>query len=180
MSRIGKQPIVIPEGVSVTTLSDREIEVTGPKGTLRHRIFRGFCVNQADTILTIEKTSTTTKDANYYGLLRTLVSNMVIGVSEGFTKELEVRGVGYKAAIEDKDLVLSLGFSHKINFTPPEGIEIKVSGAKIFVTGNDKQQVGSVAATIRAYKKPEPYKGKGIKYVDEVVRRKAGKAAVKG
>lgn len=179
MSRIGRQQINIPTGVTVE-VGDKLITVTGPKGTLNQELFDGFTIKQAENTLHIEKTVDDAQTQKFYGLLRTLINNMVIGVSEGFSKTLEVNGVGYRIQMDGASLVMSLGFSHKITFSPPEGVEVKTQGNTITVSGYDKQKVGEAAAKIRAYKKPEPYKGKGIRYSGEVVRRKAGKTAAKG
>lgn len=179
MSRIGRQQINIPAGVTVE-VKDGMIEVTGPKGTLSQPLFDGFSIKQEESGLQIEKKVENGQTQKFYGLLRTLVNNMIVGVSEGFSKTLEVNGVGFRVQMDGVNLVMSLGFSHKITFTPPEGVEVKVQGNSITVSGFDKQKVGEAAAKIRAYKKPEPYKGKGIRYSGEVVRRKAGKTAAKG
>lgn len=179
MSRIGRQQINLPESVSLE-VSDDMVNVSGPKGNLSQPLFDGFTISQANGVVMIEKKVENAETQRYYGLLRTLINNMVVGVSEGFSKTLEVNGVGFKTQMDGGNLVMSLGFSHKITFTPPEGVEIKVQGNQITVSGFDKQRVGEVAAKIRAYKKPEPYKGKGIKYSGEVIRRKAGKTAAKG
>lgn len=178
MSRIGKQPVKILEGVKVE-ISPKLILVTGPKGSLEQKIFPGFKVFEKENQIVIEKNSNSTLANQQYGLIRSLVNNMVIGVSQGFSKTLEINGVGFKASMEGKNLSLSLGFSHKITYNPPEGIEIKVEGNTITISGYDKQVVGEVAAQIRSYRKPEPYKGKGIRYQGEHVRRKVGKTGVK-
>lgn len=181
MSRIGKLPIPVPEGVSID-ITERVITVRGPKGELHQAILPGFAVEQAaDNALTIVIKRQTVNTAKYYGLLRTLVANMVTGVSAGFEKQLEIRGVGFRASMQGANLVLNLGFSHPITVAPPEGIVLAVANnTQLTVSGYDKQKVGAVAAQIRALKKPEPYKGKGIIYAGEHVRRKAGKAAAKG
>ncbi len=179
MSRVGRQTINIPAGVNVT-VDNGVVEVSGPKGTLTQTLFEGFSIKQSENSLQIEKTIEDAQAQRFYGLLRTLINNMVIGVSEGFTKTLEVNGVGFRIQMDGSNLVMSLGFSHKITFTPPEGVEVKTQGNTITVSGYDKQKVGEAAAKIRSYKKPEPYKGKGIRYSGEVVRRKAGKTAAKG
>ncbi len=182
MSRIGKQPINIPDGVEVK-IKDSLIKIKGPKGELTQEILPGIKVEVKDSdtegirkiIVSLEKK---TKDsAAFWGLLRTLISNMIEGVIEGYQKQLEVEGVGYRVVLEGNKLVLSLGFSHSVEVTAPQGIEFKVEKNLITVSGIDKQLVGQVAANIRAKKKPEPYKGKGIHYLGEVIRRKAGKKA---
>lgn len=178
MSRIGKQPIVIAEGLTVD-IGPRQIEISGPNGSLSQRIFTGFKITQKEGNLKITKIVDNVSTQEKYGLLRTLINNMVIGVSKGFSKTLEVKGVGYKAQMDGNSLSLSLGFSHKIVYNPPEGITLKVEGNKIIVSGFDKQAVGEVSARIRSIKKPEPYKGKGIKYSGEHIRRKVGKTGIK-
>jgi len=179
MSRIGKQPITVPAGVEVT-ITEEQIMVKGPKGELTSKRLPGFKMEQAENVLTISKVEETPDTHKFYGLQRTLINNMVVGVSEGFSKVLEINGVGYRGTMEGKNLNLSLGFSHKVLFTPPEGVDIKVEGNTVTVSGYDKQKVGEAAAKIRSFRKPEPYKGKGIKYAGEHVRRKAGKTAAKG
>ncbi|UCH83567.1 MAG: 50S ribosomal protein L6 [Candidatus Latescibacterota bacterium] len=178
MSRVGLQPIDVPKGVTVT-MEGSTATVKGPKGTIT-RALPSVCRydREGDTI----KVSRESEDRNarsMHGLARTLLSNMVIGVTDGFVKELEIVGVGYRAELKGKDLVLSLGYSHPINFPVPEGITIEVPApTQIKVNGIIKEQVGQVAADIRKCRPPEPYKGKGIKYVGEYIQRKAGKAAV--
>ncbi len=179
MSRIGKLPITIPTGVTVE-LKDGCVTVTGPKGTLSQPLFAGLTVQQADAQLTVVREVENAQTQKQFGLLRTLLANMVQGVSQGFSKTLEINGVGYRAAAEGRGVSLSLGYSHKISYQPPEGVDLKVEGNTIIVSGHDKQQVGEAAAKIRSYRKPEPYKGKGIKYAGEHIRRKAGKTAAKG
>lgn len=180
MSRIGKLPIEIPESVMVK-INNHLVIIRGPQGELEQRILPGFHVTQTDNQLIVTPQHKTPETQRFYGLLRTLLNNMVIGVSRGFAKELEIKGVGYRAQMQGRDLVLRLGFSHPIAVTPPEGVLITVANnTRITVAGYDKQKVGAVAANIRALKKPEPYKGKGIKYIDERIRRKAGKTAAKG
>lgn len=179
MSRIGKLPIVIPAGVTIE-VKENQVTVEGPKGTLSQALFAGLSVTQADNQLTVVREVENAETQKQFGLLRTLIANMVQGVSEGFSKTLEINGVGYRAAAEGRGVSLSLGYSHKISYQPPEGVELKVEGNTIVVSGRDKQQVGEAAAKIRSYRKPEPYKGKGIKYAGEHIRRKAGKTAAKG
>ncbi len=179
MSRIGKIPVSIPAGVTLE-VKDGVIVVTGSKGTLTQPLFDGFSIEQTEGSLTIVRTEENTETQKQFGLLRTLVANMIQGVSEGFSKTLEINGVGYRAAAEGRGVSLSLGYSHKISYLPPEGVDLKVEGNTIVVSGFDKQLVGEAAAKIRSYRKPEPYKGKGIKYAGEHIRRKAGKTAAKG
>lgn len=178
MSRIGKLPIEIPENVNIA-IEDRLVSVTGPKGELSYKILPSIAIEMNDNKITISLKKENKKTVSLFGLTRTLISNMIKGVSDGFEKQLEFHGVGYRAAMEGNDLVLHMGYSHPIRYTPREGIEIKVEKNVITVSGISKQLVGQTAAEIREFKKPEPYKGKGIKYVGEKVRRKAGKAAAK-
>lgn len=177
MSRVGKKPIEIPNDVEVT-LGDVEYGVKGPKGTLAVKTHPHVTVNREGNTLTLTvKDETNVKDKALWGLYNRLLQNAILGVTKGFEKKLEVNGVGYKVAVQGKVLKLEVGFSHEVLFDIPEGIDVAVEKNVITVTGIDKQQVGEVAAQIRHVKKPEPYKGKGIKYMDEVIRRKAGKAA---
>lgn len=176
MSRIGKSPIKILSGVKVN-ISGQEISVEGPKGKLKQVIPDQIKaeISEDQIVFSIARES---KDSlALWGLSRSLVNNMVKGVLEGFEKKLEIEGVGYKAVLSGKDLVLSLGFSHPVNIKAPEGIDFKVEKNAIIISGIDKYSVGQIAAKIRAKKKPEPYKGKGIRYAGEVIRRKAGKKA---
>lgn len=175
MSRIGKQPISIPSGVTIT-VDDDFVTVTGPKGTLKQFMMPGIDVELKEGSLTVSRQSDEKVHRSKHGLMRTLIANMVKGVSEGFQKKLEVNGVGFKVAMQGTDLKMSLGFSHEILYKVPEGITTTVEANTITVSGIDKQAVGQAAAEIRAYKKPEPYKGKGIKYADERVLRKSGKS----
>lgn len=180
MSRIGKQPIIIPEGVDIR-IDNGKIFVTGPKGELTQDIHPSVKLDQKDgQILVSVKDPEEKKQKSLWGLFRRLIANMVIGVTEGFSKRLEVNGVGYKAAVKGDVLDLQLGYSHPIEYKIAKGIEISVEKNLITVSGIDKQQVGQVSAEIRLLRKPEPYKGKGIKYIDEVIRRKVGKTAAKG
>jgi large subunit ribosomal protein L6 len=177
MSRVGKKPLAIPSGVDVNLDGD-VLKVKGPKGELTLKIHPRVSVNIENSELTVQvKDEESVKDKALWGLFRRLIGNLVTGVTEGFEKKLEVNGVGYKVAMQGKDLKLDVGFSHEVIYPVPEGINIAVEKNLITVSGIDKQQVGEVAAGIRRIRKPEPYKGKGIKYVDEVIRRKAGKAA---
>lgn len=179
MSRIGRQPINIADGVQIQ-ISDRSIELKGPKGELKVKIMNGLEVKQEEGSLIVSKKIENSQTQKLYGLQRSLIANAVQGVSEGFTKELEINGVGFRAQMKGTDLEMSLGFSHPILYSPPAGVNVSVNQNIIVVAGHDKQLVGEVAANIRKFKKPEPYKGKGIKYSDEKIRRKAGKAAAKG
>lgn len=180
MSRIGKQPINIPAGVTVT-IDDKFITVKGPKGELRQALHPQVQVVQQDSIITITILDEEAKSQRaLWGLYGSLIRNMVIGVTEGYQTKLEINGVGFKAAAQGSNkLVLNVGYSHPVNFDVPAGIAVAVEANIITVSGIDKQQVGEIAAQIRKVKKVEPYKGKGIKYVGEIVRRKAGKAAAK-
>lgn len=179
MSRIGRQPITVPAGVTVE-LTGQHVKVTGPKGNLELTVLPGILIEQTGGVLTLAKEVETAETGRSFGLMRTLVDNMVIGVSSGFTRALEINGVGFRAAISGNTITLSLGFSHPVIFTLPQGVEAKIEKNVITLSGFDKQLVGQVAANLRALKKPEPYKGKGIKYVEETIRRKAGKTATKG
>lgn len=176
MSRIGKKPIDIPDGVQVT-IDGQNVKVKGPKGELEQNIHPSIKVELKDKQLMVTIGIDHKKANAFWGLSRTLINNLIIGVTEGFEKQLEVNGVGYKASVSGKKLVLNVGYSHPVEFDMPEGIEPKVDGNVITISGIDKQKVGEVAANIRKVRKPEPYKGKGIKYIDEVIMRKVGKAA---
>lgn len=179
MSRIGKKPISLPQGVEIT-VQDNVVTVKGPKGTLSQAIPQGITVSKQDDQIVVERAGDSKQDRAYHGLTRALVANMVQGVSTGFERKLELVGVGYRAQLQGKKLVINIGFSHPVEVEPPEGIEFEVPAAnKITVKGIDKQLVGNTAAIIRDIRRPEPYKGKGIKYENEVVRRKAGKAGGK-
>lgn len=179
MSRIGRKPITVPAGVTIEQ-EGRHMKVTGPKGTLELDLLQGIAAEQADGFIHVTKTVETPETGRYYGLTRTLINNMVVGVSQGFTRTLEVNGVGFRAAVAGNTINLSLGFSHPVAFKLPAGVEAKVEKNLITLSGFDKQVVGQAAANLRALKKPEPYKGKGIKYAEERIRRKAGKTATKG
>lgn len=176
MSKIGQKPIIIPTGVTVT-LSGRDLTVTGPKGALSLTIRPEVKVSVNDSEIVIERKSESKIAKSMHGLVRSLISNMVLGVSELWKKELELIGVGYRANVSGNKLVLSLGFSHPVEIVAPEGIEFATAENRVIVSGIDKTLVGQVAADIRKKRKPEPYKGKGIRYVGEYVRRKSGKAA---
>lgn len=180
MSKIGKKPVIIPEGVKVN-ISGREIKVEGPAGKLQRELPTELKVEVADDRITVSLGSTSRRARQLWGLTRSLIQNMVAGVKEPFRKELELTGIGYRVEKKGDGLSLSLGFSHPVEFKAPEGVELEVVGkGKILVSGVDKQLVGQVAAQIRSLKPPEPYKGKGIKYVDEVVRKKPGKPGKAG
>lgn len=176
MSRIGRQPITIPSGVTAT-VDGREVTVTGPKGTLSLTVAEPIVVEQEDGALVVTRPDDERDSRARHGLTRTLVNNMVIGVTQGYEKGLEIVGTGYRVAAKGTDLEFQLGFSHPVVVTAPDGISFQVeSPVKFKVVGIDKQKVGEVAANIRKIRKPEPYKGKGVRYEGEVVRRKAGKA----
>ncbi|MBR6231436.1 MAG: 50S ribosomal protein L6 [Lachnospiraceae bacterium] len=176
MSRIGRLPVEIPAGVTVELEEGNTLTVKGAKGTLKRTLPAEMNIKVEDGHITVERPNDLKKMKSLHGLTRTLIRNMVVGVSEGYTKVLEVNGVGYRAAKEGKKLVLNLGYSHPVEMTDPEGLESAVDGNKITVSGIDKEKVGQYAAEIREKRRPEPYKGKGIKYADEVIRRKVGKA----
>jgi large subunit ribosomal protein L6 len=180
MSRIGRKPIVVPSGVKVD-VSGRTVTVTGPKGTLKRDLPGAIVVAVSGDSVNVTRPSDSKADRSLHGLCRTLVANMVEGVSTGFRKNLEINGVGYRAAKSGNKLTLALGYSHPIEIVPPAGISFEVDGqTKVSVIGYDKEAVGQIAAEIRSLRKPEPYKGKGIKYEGETVRRKAGKAGKVG
>jgi large subunit ribosomal protein L6 len=179
MSRIGRKPITVPSGVTVEQ-DGALITVKGPKGTLTQTLMPGLKLVQNDNELALSQTVVNVDTQKSYGLMRSLINNMVIGVSAGFERRLEINGVGFRASISGNLITLSLGFSHPVLFTLPEGITGAVEKNLIILTGFDKQLVGQVAANIRTLKKPEPYKGKGIKYIEEHIKRKAGKTAAKG
>jgi len=177
MSRIGRAPIPIPDGVTVTITGQR-VEVKGPKGELRHTVVEPIRVAQEDGSLVVTRPTDRGPHRSLHGLSRTLVANMVHGVSEGFEKRLEIVGVGYRAQLRGNALEMAVGYSHPVTVAPPEGISFEVPApTQIVVRGIDKQSVGQVAAEIRAVRPPEPYKGKGIRYAGELVRRKVGKRA---
>ena len=178
MSRVGNAPITVPTGVDVS-VSGSTVTVKGSKGELARDLPGGITASLDDGTLTVSRPDDSSEAKAFHGLSRSLINNMIVGVSEGFTKELQIQGVGYRATAKGANaLELALGFSHPVNITAPEGIEFEVpQQTQIFVKGIDKQLVGQVAADIRKWRKPEPYKGKGIRYADERVIRKAGKAA---
>ena len=181
MSRIGKLPITVPAGVTVTVGADHLVTVKGPKGTLCQQINPRITVKQEGNVLTLERPTDNKPDKAMHGLYRALIHNMVVGVTDGFTRTLEMVGTGYRAAAEGgKKLTINIGFSHPVILEAPEGITYETPNqTTIVVKGSDKQQVGSLAADIRAIRKPEPYLGKGIKYQGEHIRRKEGKAGKK-
>ena len=177
MSRIGKMPIAVPAGVTVTIAENNKVTVKGPKGTLERVLPAEMTIKLEGETLIVERPNDLKKNKALHGLTRSLLNNMVIGVTEGYKKVLEINGVGYRAAKQGKVLNLTLGYSHPVEMTDPEGIEVAVEDQnKIIVTGIDKEKVGQYAAEIRGKRGPEPYKGKGIKYEDEHIRRKVGKA----
>jgi len=177
MSRVGKSPISLPGGVAVTKTASH-VQVKGPKGNLSQAIVSMVSIDIEDNVVTVHRANDSKPARANHGLMRALVNNMVVGVSAGFKKELSVIGVGYRAAVKGKKLVMQLGYSHPIEFPIPAGIDIAVDKSnKITVSGIDKQQVGQVSAEIRAFRKPDHYKGKGVRYVNEYVRIKQGKSA---
>ncbi|MCC8017388.1 MAG: 50S ribosomal protein L6 [Clostridiales bacterium] len=179
MSRIGRMPIAIPAGVTVTIAENNHVTVKGPKGTLERVLPEEMEIKQEGSEIVVSRPNDLKKMKSLHGLTRTLINNMVIGVTEGYAKVLEINGVGYRAAKSGKKLTLTLGYSHPVEMTDPEGLESVVDGNKITVKGIDKEKVGQYAAEIRSKRSPEPYKGKGIKYADEVIRRKVGKTGKK-
>ena len=179
MSRIGRMPVVIPAGVKVTIAEGNVVTVEGPKGKLTRTLVPEMDIKEEDGHVIVTRPNDLKRMKSLHGLTRTLIHNMVVGVSEGYSKVLEVNGVGYRATKAGKKLTLNLGYSHPIEMDDPEGIETKVDGNKITVAGIDKEKVGQYAAEIREKRGPEPYKGKGIKYSDEGIRRKVGKTGKK-
>ena len=179
MSRIGREPVVIPAGVTVDIKEGNVVTVKGPKGTLERTLPAEMTIQMEDGHVVVTRPNDLKKMKALHGLTRTLIHNMVIGVSEGYQKVLEVNGVGYRAAKQGKKLVLNLGYSHPVEMEDPEGLESSVDGNKIIIKGISKEKVGQYAADIRDKRRPEPYKGKGIKYADEVIRRKVGKTGKK-
>lgn len=179
MSRIGKQPIAVPAGVTVTISESNEVVVKGPKGTLTQSFDTAMNIALEENNVVVTRPNDLKRNRALHGLTRTLIANMIEGVTNGFTKVLEINGVGYRAQKQGKKLVLSLGYSHPVEMEDPEGLSTAVEGNKITVSGIDKAAVGQFAAEIRDKRRPEPYKGKGIKYIDEVVRRKEGKTGKK-
>ena len=180
MSRIGRMPITVPAGVEVTVAEGNLVTVKGPKGTLTKQLHPAMVIEQNGAEIAVKRPSDAKEHRSLHGLTRTLLHNMVVGVHETYKKELEINGVGYRAAKEGNKLVMNLGYSHPITVSEEEGITIEVpTPNKIVIVGCDKQQVGQFAAEVREKRPPEPYKGKGIKYVDEVIRRKVGKTGAK-
>ena len=180
MSRIGKMPITVPAGVEVTVAAGNVVTVKGPKGSLTQALRPEMIIKQEGNVVTVERPSDDKLHRSLHGLTRTLLHNMVVGVSEGYKKELEINGVGYRAAKEGKNLVLTIGYSHLVTVPEIDGISIDVPAPnRVVISGCDKQAVGQFAAEVREKRPPEPYKGKGIKYVDEVIRRKVGKTGAK-
>ena len=180
MSRIGRMPIAIPAGVTVDIAENNQVTVKGPKGTLERVLPAEMTITKEGEEVKVTRPNDLKKMKSLHGLTRTLINNMIIGVTEGYEKKLEVNGVGYRAQKQGKKLVLSLGYSHPVEMEDPEGLETVLDGQNIIVVkGIDKEKVGQYAAEIRAKRAPEPYKGKGIKYADEVIRRKVGKTGKK-
>jgi len=176
MSRIGRLPIPVPSGVDVT-IDGRQVTVKGPKGTLSRALHPDMTISREDGTLIVTRPTEQKTHKQLHGLTRTLVNNMVVGVTDGYRKGLEITGVGYRAALSGKKLQLNLGYSHQIEIDPPEGITFEVENpTRLAVVGIDKELVGQIAAKVRATRKPEPYKGKGVRYAGEYIRRKAGKA----
>ena len=180
MSRIGKMPIPVPSGTKVQ-IEDGTLVAEGPRGKVAQPLFEGYPVKIEDGVVTIERTGETGPERAKHGLLRALVANAVLGVSAGFTKQLDIVGVGYRAEVKGPQVQFALGYSHPVIYDIPEGIKIEIEAKanRVTVTGADRQKVGQVAAEIRGLRRPDPYKGKGIKYTNEVLRRKVGKAGGK-
>ncbi|SEQ12658.1 large subunit ribosomal protein L6 [Lachnospiraceae bacterium NE2001] len=179
MSRIGKMPIAVPAGVTVDIAENNKVTVKGPKGELSRNLAPEMEIKMDGDVITVSRPNDLKRNRALHGLTRTLLNNMIIGVTEGYKKTLEVNGVGYRASKQGKKLVLNLGYSHPVEMEDPEGLETTVEDNKIIVAGIDKEKVGQYAAEIRSTRAPEPYKGKGIKYDYEVIRRKVGKTGKK-
>ena len=180
MSRIGRMPITVPAGVEVSVAAGNVVTVKGPKGTLTQKLHPDMVIEQNGSEITVKRPSDDKEHRSLHGLTRTLLHNMVVGVNEPYKKELEINGVGYRATKDGKNLVLNIGYSHQVIVPEVDGITIEVPAPnKVVIVGCDKQQVGQFAAEVREKRPPEPYKGKGIKYVDEVIRRKVGKTGAK-
>ena len=179
MSRIGKMPIAVPAGVTVDIAENNKVTVKGPKGELSRQLAPEMEIKMDGDVITVTRPNDLKRNRALHGLTRTLLNNMIIGVTEGYKKTLEVNGVGYRASKQGKKLVLNLGYSHPVEMEDPEGLETTVEDNKIVVSGIDKEKVGQYAAEIRSTRAPEPYKGKGIKYDYEVIRRKVGKTGKK-
>ena len=180
MSRIGRAPISVPAGVEITIGSDNLVTVKGPKGTLTQQLSPAMTITQEGEVIHVTRPNDAKENRSLHGLTRSLLHNMIVGVTEGFKKELDVNGVGYRVAKEGNKLVMNLGYSHQVTVEETDGISIECPSAnKIVISGVDKQKVGQFAAEVREKRPPEPYKGKGIKYTDEVIRRKEGKTGVK-
>ena len=180
MSRIGRAPITVPAGVEVSIADNNVVTVKGAKGTLTQQFNANMAIAMENGVVTVSRPNDLKENRALHGLTRTLINNMIVGVTEGFKKELDVNGVGYRVAKEGNKLVMNLGFSHQVIMEERDGISIEVPGPnKIIISGADKQKVGQFAAEVREKRRPEPYKGKGIKYVDEVIRRKVGKTGAK-
>ena len=180
MSRIGRAPITVPAGVEVSIADNNVVTVKGAKGTLTQQFNANMAIAMENGVLTVSRPNDAKENRALHGLTRTLINNMIVGVTEGFKKELDVNGVGYRVAKEGNKLVMNLGFSHQVIMEEKDGITIEVPGPnKIIISGADKQKVGQFAANVREKRPPEPYKGKGIKYSDETIRRKVGKTGAK-
>lgn len=179
MSRIGRMPIPVPAGVTVDIAAGNVVTVKGPKGTLTRELSEAMSIEMEDGHLVVKRPNDLKRNKALHGLTRALLHNMVVGVTDGFQKTLEINGVGYRAQKQGKKLVLSLGYSHPVEMVDPDGVESTVEGNKIIIKGISKEKVGQYAANIREKRAPEPYKGKGIKYSDEIIRRKVGKTGKK-
>ena len=180
MSRIGRMPITVPSGVTVTVTEENFVTVKGPKGELKKQLHGDMIIKQENGVIEVTRPSEIKMHKALHGLTRTLLNNMIVGVTDGFKKELEINGVGYRAQMQGKTLVMNLGYSHNVEMNAPEGVTIEVPNPNsIIISGSDNQVVGQFAAEVREKRPPEPYKGKGIKYIDERIIRKEGKAGKK-